>query len=325
MKDKGRKAARFIAESCLKLKAGRHVLVIADDLSRPRWIAELLVEAGTGLGADPTLVIITPRTVGQPELPPEVGSAMKSADTIIHINAGNSQIFHTNATKEALAAGAKFYEIPGLSEDQFVRDLSISDLELVAERTEKVAALLEKTTHIRVTSAQGTDLTIQLVNRPALRIHPLTSVAGILPDYAEAAVSPLEGTGKGVVTLSQILGWGYVFEKPLQIVVAGGRAKEVNGDAEDVAKLNRLITPDENAANFPSEFAFGTSHLVQKGLRGMRVDGGRTGTLHLAFGRNDTIHGAIYSRVHIDGLITGATVELDGTMIMKDGQLLGGL
>ncbi len=325
MKDKGRTAARFIAESCLKLKAGRHFLVIADDLSRPRWIAELLVEAGTDLGADATLIIITPRTVAQPELPPEVGSAMKSTDTIIHINGGNSQIFHTNATKEALAAGANFYEIPGLSEDQFVRELSISDVEQVAERTEKAAALLEKATHIRVTSGQGTNLTMQLIKRPALRIHPLTSVAGILPAYAEAAVSPLETTGKGVVTISQILGWGYVFEKPLQIVVADGRAKEINGDSEDVAKLTRLISTDENASNFPAEFAIGTSHLVQKGLRGMREDGGRTGTLHVAFGRNDTIHGAIYSRIHIDGLITGATVELDGTMIMKDGRLLGGL
>ena len=121
MKEKGRKAAKFIAETCLKLKAGRHFLVIADDVARARWIAELLVEAGIGLGVDATLVIITPRTVGQPELAPEVGGAMKAADTILHINAGNSQIFHTNATEEAIAAGSKFYEIPGLSEERPTR------------------------------------------------------------------------------------------------------------------------------------------------------------------------------------------------------------
>jgi hypothetical protein len=52
MKDKGRKAAKFIAEMCLRSKVGGHFLIIADDLARPRWIAELLAEAGNSLGAE---------------------------------------------------------------------------------------------------------------------------------------------------------------------------------------------------------------------------------------------------------------------------------
>lgn len=322
MKDKGRKAATFIAETCIQIKPGERVLVIADDLARPRWMAELLSEAGNSLGAETTLIIMSPRIVGQPEPPPQVANAMKVADAIIHVSGGGAAIYHTNATKEALAAGSRFHSIIGLSEDQFVRELSMADLERVAKCTEKVAGLLEKATHIKITSHWGTDLTMELSSRSALRVHPLHS---ILPDYAEAAVAPLEGTGKGVVAISQILGWNYVFEKPVQITVAGGRAKEVRGDSEDVARLTRLISTDENASNFPAEFAIGTSHLVQKGLRGMREDAGRVGNVHLAFGRNDTIHGTIWSRVHEDGLVTGATVELDGTMIIKDGQLLADL
>jgi len=321
MKDKGRKAAKFIAEMCLRSKVGSRFLIIADDLARPRWIAELLAEAGTSLGAEATLVIITPRVVGQLEPPPEVANAMKTANIIFHVTGGNA-IFHTNATKEALAGGSSFYGIDGLSEDQFVREVSIADLEQVAKRTEKVADLLEKATHVRVTSHWGTDLTMRLSNRPAVRIHPLSPVTRILPDYAEAAVSPLEGTGRGVVAISAILGWDYVFEKPLKVTVADGRAEEMNGEFEDVDRLTRLISTDENAKNFPAELGIGTSHLVQKGLRGTRGDAGRIGTVHLAFGRNDTIHGAIWSRVHLDGLVTGATVEFDGTTIMKEGQLL---
>jgi leucyl aminopeptidase (aminopeptidase T) len=322
MQEKERKAAKFIAEKAIRLKAGDHFLVIADDLPRPRWMADLLAEAGNSLGAEATLIIMSPRVVGQLEPPPEVGGAMKVAGATIHVTGGGGAIFHTNATKEALAAGSRFYAIIGLSEDQFVRELSITDLERVAERTEKVAGFMEKATHIRVTSRLGTDLTMRLGNRPALRIHPLSTVSGILPGYAEAAIAPLEGTGKGVVAISQILGWNYVFEKPLQVMVERGRAKEVNGGSEDIARLTRLISTDQNASNFPAEFAIGTSHLVQKALRGIREDAGRVGNVHLAFGRNDTIHGSVWSRVHDDGLVTGATVELDGTIIIKDGQLL---
>ena len=79
MKEKGRKAAKFIAEMCMRLKAGEHFLVISDDLVRPRWMAELLSEAGNSLGAEATLVIMSPRIVGQLEPPPEVGGAMKVA------------------------------------------------------------------------------------------------------------------------------------------------------------------------------------------------------------------------------------------------------
>ena len=325
MREKGRKAAKFLAETCMRLKAGEHFLVIADDLARPRWMAELFVEVGTNLGAEATFVIMSPRIVGQQEPPPEVSSAMKVADAIIYLSGGGPAIFHTNATKEAFAAGSRLYSIVGLSEDQFVRELSINDLEQVAKRTEKVAGILEKATHIRVTSRWGTDLIMRLGNRPALRIHPLNTVSGFLPDYAEAAVALLEGTGKGVVAISQILGWSYVFEKPLQITVADGWVKEMNGDSEDVARLTQVISTDENAANFPAEFAIGTSHLVQKGLRGMREDAGRVGNVHLAFGRNDLIHGAVWSRVHVDGLVIGTTVELDGTVIIKDGKLLADL
>jgi leucyl aminopeptidase (aminopeptidase T) len=322
VKEKGRKAAKFIAEICLRAKVGEHLLVIAENLARPLWMAELVAEAVVSLGAEVTTIIMIPRVKGQLEPPPEIGAAMKVANTIVCFYGGYADIFHTNATKEALAAGSRMYSFTGLSEDQFVREFSIADLEQVAKCTENVAGLLEKATHVRVTSHWGTDLTMQLGHRPALRIHPLNPVSAILPAYAEAAVSPLEGTGKGVVVISQMLGWGYVFEKPLQITVVGGRAQKVNGESEDVARLTQVIATDENASNFPAEFAIGTSHLVQMGLRGMREDAGRVGNVHIALGRNDLIHGTVWSRIHEDGLVTGATVELDGRLVIKDGQLL---
>jgi leucyl aminopeptidase (aminopeptidase T) len=115
---------------------------------------------------------------------------------------------------------------------------------------------------------------------------------------------------------------GLLVRKPLQITVVDGWAKELNGESEDVARLTEVISTDKNAANCPAELAIGTSHLVQKGLRGMREDAGRVGNVHIAFGRNDTIHGTVWSAVHQDGLVTGATVELDGNVIIKDGRLL---
>lgn len=324
MTERGRRAARFIAEACLRLKAGEQFLAIVDDMARPRWMGELVAEAVAGLGAQSTVVVIPPGLPGSQEPPPALAGAIKAANAMIHFSGGN-ELFHTNAVKEALAAGSRFYAMTGLSEAEFERELSLADLEEVAARTSEVASVLEKATHVRMTSPLGSDLTLRLGGRPAHRIHPLHPRNGILPTYAEAAVSPLEGTAEGVVALTQVLGWDYVFEQPLRVRVSGGRAVDLDGDPDDVARLAELIDTDENARNFPAEFAFGTSHLVRKGLRGTREDAGRIGTVHLAFGRNDTIDGTTWSCVHKDALVTRPTVELDGRRAIEDGRLLVGL
>ncbi len=317
----GERSAKFIVNTCMKLQPGEQFLAIADNLARPRWIAELITEAAVSFGADAALLVITPRTEGNLDPPPEVESAMKAADAIIHVY-DRVGIFHTNATKQAFAAGSRFYTIAGLNDDEFEKEVSFSDLEQISNLTERVALLLEEASEIRITSRWGTNLAFQLSHRPAFRIHPLHPIHSILPHYAEVAVSPLEGTCHGVVAITEILGWDYVFQHPLKVTIVDGRAKEVHGTTEEGGRLDKLLSTDINARNFPAEFAIGTSHLIRKGLRGTREDAGRLGMIHLAFGRNDTLHGTVWSRVHDDGLITGATVQVDEKFVVKEGRLL---
>jgi leucyl aminopeptidase (aminopeptidase T) len=46
------------------------------------------------------------------------------------------------------------------------------------------------------------------------------------------------------------------------------------------------------------------------------------GTAHLAFGTSASFGGDNVSNVHIDGLVRAPTIELDGRLLMRDGELL---
>jgi len=48
----------------------------------------------------------------------------------------------------------------------------------------------------RVTTPFGTDITMSLKGRQAVPVHPLIHAA--LPNYAEVAICPVEGTTEGL-------------------------------------------------------------------------------------------------------------------------------
>ena len=46
------------------------------------------------------------------------------------------------------------------------------------------------------------------------------------------------------------------------------------------------------------------------------------GTAHVAFGSNATFGGTVSAGVHIDGIILGAVVSVDGQVVVRDGKVL---
>ncbi|MFH1088157.1 MAG: aminopeptidase, partial [Chloroflexota bacterium] len=145
-------------------------------------------------------------------------------------------------------------------------------------------------------------------------------LAGV-PDYAEAAISPVEGTSAGVMVIDVgIVGWGPVFRQPVRCVVKAGRMTEVGG-GEDAERLRKALTTDENAPNI-AELGIGTSHTIPRVYGATRRDAGVAGMVHIAVGRNNDIGGQTSSRVHADGLMTRATIDLDGQTVVRDGVLV---
>lgn len=101
----------------------------------------------------------------------------------------------------------------------------MAGFEQIRHRTDRLAELLTRSLTADVATEAGAQLRLRLNDRPGLSLHPLQD-AGIstLPDYAEATISPVEGSSNGTIVLDgSAQGWGYVLRKPLILTVKNGR------------------------------------------------------------------------------------------------------
>jgi len=199
---------------------------------------------------------------------------------------------------------------------------SASDYNLISERTEHLAQMLTEANTAKVTTPLGTNITMSLHGREGLALHPMGRVIGVLPDQAEAPISPVEGTTEGTIVVNlSILGWDYLLREPLRYTVKSGRVTDISGDAKEVDRIQKIYATDENANNI-AELGIGTSHIIPGEVHGTRRDAARSGTVHIGIGRNNDIGGKLWSAIHLDSLMDQVTIELDGHCVLRDGVLL---
>jgi len=147
---------------------------------------------------------------------------------------------------------------------------------------------------------------------------------GGVPNYAEAALAPVEGTTNGKYVINGFFeGVGRV-TSPFTWIIKDGRIVEVVGDGPEAQKCREILAAaDQNGTNI-AELGVATGHMLDDvGLTGTILDKMLLGTLHIACGKNTTfIGGKVDSNIHHDGVSTGITLELDGKKIIKNGKWL---
>ena len=98
------------------------------------------------------------------------------------------------------------------------------------EKSDRLAEIESRTDEARITSPYGTDLRMSLKDRQGLALHPLGSAVIItVPDYAEAAIAPVEGTTEGLLVAdASVQGWNFLLREPLKLTVRQGKVVEVS-------------------------------------------------------------------------------------------------
>ena len=96
---------------------------------------------------------------------------------------------------------------------------------------------------------------------------------------------------------------------------------DISGSTQDADRLRTIAATDENATNI-AELGIGTSHIIPWPMHGTRRDAARLGTAHIAIGRSDDIGGKVWSNIHVDGLMSQPTIELDNQCVLREGTLL---
>ncbi|QQE74321.1 aminopeptidase [Brevibacillus composti] len=306
--------SKGILTNCMALKAGESFLVVADDAKRE--LGEALWEAGRQLGAEAMLAVMNEREKSGQEPPESISQAMKHADVVVCVT--QHSLTHTKARKEAAANGTRLATMPSITEDMFLEGAITADYSEVKALTEKVAELLTQGSEIRI-EKEGKALRFSTQGRrgiPSTGVYVNPGESGNLPS-GEAYIAPLEGTAEGqIVVDGSIAGIGKI-DSPLLLTVKDGRIVQAEGGAAD-RLLNILGDGD---GRLLGEFGIGTNDKAR--ITGVVLEDEKVyGTIHVAFGSNNTFGGTIAAGVHIDLVVKAPDVYADGTLIMKEGKLL---
>jgi leucyl aminopeptidase (aminopeptidase T) len=309
--------ANMLMNQVLEVKRGETVLILTDT-DRPRSITDALAFSAVAAGGRPLVLIMEPLEGAAEEPPAPVVAAMATADVVI--NQGTQTLTHSAAVREAMKRGARIANLRNFTEDMMVHGGITADYHQVRRVTERLARLLTEADEIRLTTPDGTDLTMRSAGRAAIAQSGFVTRPGQLsglPD-GEATLAPLEGTTRGVVVAPYMADRLGQITEPFRMEIVDGRITRVTGGLQALALEDLLARKDEAARNVASQFALGTNPACRV-VPNTREVSKRLGTAHFAIGDNVSLGGASKSSVHMDFVLLRPSVYLDGRCILQDG------
>jgi leucyl aminopeptidase (aminopeptidase T) len=312
--DKLLNAAQVAMSNCMALKKGESVLVITDEPERE--IGYALWAAAREMGSEAMLLEILPRSSNGEEPPEAVAKFMRDFDVLMIPT--SKSMSHTNARREACEAGVRCATLPGIREDTMERTLN-ADYNEIAERSIKLAEIVDEGKTAKVTTPAGTDITMSIEGREC---HADTGLMHNPGDFSnlpagEAYVAPTEGTANGIIVVDGAM-VGKV-KKPIRIAVEKGFATQITGD-HSAEELEKILEPFGQPGRNVAELGIGTNHKAQI-VGSVLEDEKVMGTVHMALGDNKSMGGNVSVQSHLDGILLKPTVWIDDRKIMENGEL----
>jgi len=319
------KEASVLVNRAYRVEKGESVLILADDEHMQEAVA--LASAVRAADGVPAVLNISASVLdgmlapGIPEPPKHVAAAVENADvTMISVVIDYAHRFaHTAAVKRGVE---KMARIASVEEGLGSWGLTEDDIRQVHERTLKLRDALRNADKIHATTKFGTDITLSIKGRPPLIVTPIREKGvsmGPIPLWGELTYASIEDSANGKMVVDGLMNVVAPsgFKQPIEILLKNGRAYEIKG-GDEATKLRNIIEKGDKGANVVAEFAVGTGH---KEISGTLQEKGRLGTMHIALGDNSRAYpgGQNVSGSHIDSLMRSPTIEVDGKLLIRDG------
>lgn len=311
-------SSKQVVEKCVNVQSDEEVVVVTD--GRKVGVARSIATASQAVGADTTIATM-PLLESHGNEPPEVvADAMAAAD--VAFTCTTHAITHTRSRLRAHQQGTRFAILRGVTEEMMVEGAMTVDFEELKRITNAVQAVLDAASDVRVTAANGTDISFSVEGCSAFSLdgyyHAEEGFATLPP--GESPTHPAEGTANGTIVIDVSMDNVGQLDEPIQLDIEDGFVSDVSGGSQ-AKELEELVeNSDENAGNL-AEFAIGTNPKA-KLIGNLAEDKKRSGTVHFAIGDNESLGGSLKSEIHLDGVIRSPTVELDGEVYVEDGRLL---
>jgi leucyl aminopeptidase (aminopeptidase T) len=293
------------------LRSGESCCIVTDD--ERQAIGEALYDVARETTADSVLVRYPPGDQHGEEPPAPVAAAMVGADVVLAPT--TKSLSHTTARTEANEAGARVATLPGITDGVFVMGLD-ADYERIREECARMYDQVESAEEIRVTSPQGTDVTVRPGDREWREDAGIVHEPGGMSNLpaGEVFVSPETADGTVVVD-GTVMPHGQLADgQVVEFTVEDGQVADIADDALR-EEVQRAAAEAGDAAYNLAELGIGTNVAVRDLVGSVLLDEKAGGTVHLAIGDDHGIGGDVEAPIHLDGILTEPTVHADGRQV----------
>jgi len=305
-----------IVDICMAIQPGESVLLITDEpmAIMQQYLSQRIAEVGP---SELWSYIVPDATRPLPHYPARLYDLAEAVDVVLIFEHHRNPEIETPRALEMLQAiergHARFASGPMINHSILEHELS-ADYHAIAALTNRLGDCLDGHSRVRITTALGTDLEMDITGR-----H------GNLP-AGECYVAPLEDRTNGVFVVDKSYP-GILIEEPIRLTVEHGRVVDIAGGRE-ADQLLAMIRDGEHkptgeGCRVVCELGIGTNPNAR--LQGnVLTDEKVMGTVHIAIGHNAlaSYGGQNHAPIHLDGVISNPTLEVDGDVLIDNGVYL---
>ncbi|MEY2533922.1 MAG: hypothetical protein QOF29_1832 [bacterium] len=308
------RAVQTVVRRCLAVAPGEDVVVVVDEPLRD--LGEKLRDAAQQAGGEAVLAVMAPRATDGAEPPAPVAEALAACD--VFIAPASKSLSHTLARKRASERGARGATMPHVTPDMLARLMAI-DFEALGTRSRAVARLLDEGAEAHVTCPRGTDLRLDLRGRRAIADDGDLTAPGAFGNLpcGEGFIAP--SGGEGTMVARSLAAIGLTKGDPARLTIEDGRLTAATGPEGE--QLLAMLREHGDAGTNLAELGVGTNDRAQ--LTGNVLEDEKIlGTVHVAFGASIAIGGTVSVPIHLDCVVTEASLTVDGTPVLDAGRFL---
>lgn len=297
--------------NCLSIKRSDRVLILCDRNTLP--IGQIFFDASHKVSMSPLLIEMPIADHHGHEPSNTVADAMIHSDVIIAPT--TFSLTYTNATKAALARGARIVTMPGISMDMLRKGGLDADYPRIAKTIKKFGKKFNRAKNITVTSELGTDITASIDGRRwVIDDNGLCNKRGMITNLpaGKVFIAPNERSINGHLVVDGV--FLARVEGTVEMDIVNGLAENISGPSEIVELLNR-----SRCGRTVCEIGLGMNPNSRV-IGNMLEDQKTKGTAHIGFGDNSTFGGEVSCDMHNDGMLLNPDVKIDDEIIISKGR-----
>jgi leucyl aminopeptidase (aminopeptidase T) len=310
-----------LLDQCLAVRGGEQVVLLTDEGTDQGVVTRMQAAIAARQGIPLVARMPAPHLPGA-EPPGAVAAMMLAAGAVIELT--SLFIGSSLARRQATDRGVRYLAMPGVRVETFRAGGPLDvDFGRLRSDAERVGRAWGAASEFRLTTPAGTDLRGSVDGRPGRVLHGMATEPGayMAPPDIESGTAPVEGSATGVVVIDGdllFMGDGPLPE-PVVLYIRDGQMRAAEG--AERGRLTAMIErcADDQMSNLAEvSVAFNPNGTICPVP--METESAR-GTAHIALGNSIAYGGTVNAAAHLDCVMRDATLELDGRLVISEGQL----